>query len=822
MNQNIPAGTPDTPFMGAHEIEAIRATLEGFRRPVRVLEWGSGRSTIYFSRLLPTGSSWHSIEHQPHWHELVADMLRPEDDAVISRTLIEPDRPYHEGTDDGDFGSFRSYILFPSRLGKRFDFILVDGRARVECMAVGWDLLAEDGIMALHDAQRSEYVPGIPSGCSYLKLVNTSEWMEGHPAILFMARTPERLLHVREAISRNLPAGISLESNCSPPPESGHHSALFINTYYGGFLQTHYTRHSELSSQPYLTQKESLQRHCFGDSDFYSCGLKTAGWNADDLIANCAPLQLAWARENGFEGLNLQEILLEQIRSASPDVVYLQDLNMATTEFIRSIRPYTSLIVGQIASPLPPQADLKALDIVFSSFPHFVERFRQMGIAAYYQPLAFEPRVLQLLPESHREWPVTFVGGISSHHGKGLETLRKIAELVPLDCWGYGADSLPPDSPLRSRHHGEVWGLDMFTVLRRSCITVNRHIDVAENAANNMRLFEATGCGALLITDYKDNLNELFEIGKEVVAYRSPEECAALIRYYRANPGEAEAIARAGQLRTLREHTYSLRMEQTAEIFERHLRYRRQSNRYQQPEHVSSGYRPLSSEEITESLCAGWQDTSIPDKQRWLVQQELAAMYAGQIPAHFVALAELVKPCLGPATNILEIGCSSGYYYEILEYLLNRRIDYTGADYSPAMIDMARQYYSRPEFVVADGSDLPFSDRQFDIAISSCVLLHVANYPEHIAETARVAKQYVVAHRTPISRTHPTSCYGKTAYGVETVEFCFNEKEFLSLFRQEGFVLESYREIAMSSDGETACISYLFERQSGRRDATIP
>ena len=31
-------------------------------------------------------------------------------------------------------------------------------------------------------------------------------------------------------------------------------------------------------------------------------------------------------------------------------------------------------------------------------------------------------------------------------------------------------------------------------------ITINRHIDVSENYANNMRLFEASGCGALLIS----------------------------------------------------------------------------------------------------------------------------------------------------------------------------------------------------------------------------------------------------------------------------------------------------------------------------------
>jgi hypothetical protein len=41
----------------------------------------------------------------------------------------------------------------------------------------------------------------------------------------------------------------------------------------------------------------------------------------------------------------------------------------------------------------------------------------------------------------------------------------------------------------------------MYRVLARSGIVVNRLGPVAEGAANNMRLFEATGAGALLLTE---------------------------------------------------------------------------------------------------------------------------------------------------------------------------------------------------------------------------------------------------------------------------------------------------------------------------------
>jgi 2-polyprenyl-3-methyl-5-hydroxy-6-metoxy-1,4-benzoquinol methylase len=408
-------------------------------------------------------------------------------------------------------------------------------------------------------------------------------------------------------------------------------------------------------------------------------------------------------------------------------VVYFQDLSLATSDVLGAIRPFTKLIVGQIASPVPPEADLAGLDLIFSSFPHFVERFRNQGLTAYYQPLAFDPRVLKSLPSLTRHYPVTFVGGLSAVHGKGTAFLERLADLIPMDFWGYGVQTLGPTSPIRLRHRDEAWGIDMFSRLSESFITVNRHIDVAENYANNMRLFEATGCGALLVTDYKDNLNELFEIGKEVVVYRSPEECAALIKYYLTHPDEAREIARAGQARTLHEHTYVARMEQTAEILSRHLRHRSEEGALPVPDlsMVSYGHTRIRPEAVDGKLTAAWQSSVIPVKQRALVQQELERMYQGRVPDLFQVLANCLKPYLFNGCTVLETGCASGYYYEVLEYLSSKRIRYTGVDYSEPLIAMAKAHYQSVRFEVADGSRLPFKDREFDIVVSGGVLLHV-------------------------------------------------------------------------------------------------
>jgi spore maturation protein CgeB len=106
----------------------------------------------------------------------------------------------------------------------------------------------------------------------------------------------------------------------------------------------------------------------------------------------------------------------------------------------------------------------------------------------------------------------------------------------------------------------------MYQVLRDSRVTLNHHIGIAANYANNMRLFEATGVGTMLLTDKKQNLHDMFEPGKELVVYNSADECLEIMRYFLDHDDERESIARAGQRRTLRDHNYGIRMQELVEL----------------------------------------------------------------------------------------------------------------------------------------------------------------------------------------------------------------------------------------------------------------
>ena len=79
--------------------------------------------------------------------------------------------------------------------------------------------------------------------------------------------------------------------------------------------------------------------------------------------------------------------------------------------------------------------------------------------------------------------------------------------------------------------------------------------------AVNQRVFDVPGCGAFLLTDYQKSLDELFDVGKEIIVYRDKDEIPGLVKYYLDNPGEREAVAVKGMDRVVKEHTYKRRLD---------------------------------------------------------------------------------------------------------------------------------------------------------------------------------------------------------------------------------------------------------------------
>ena len=98
-------------------------------------------------------------------------------------------------------------------------------------------------------------------------------------------------------------------------------------------------------------------------------------------------------------------------------------------------------------------------------------------------------------------------------------------------------------------------GKDMVNVINSYKIHFNRNIsnDI------NYRTFETLGCKTFLITNYTENLERLYDIGKHLVVYENSIDLSEKINYYLNNDEERNKIVNAGYKHTIKHHTFDKR-----------------------------------------------------------------------------------------------------------------------------------------------------------------------------------------------------------------------------------------------------------------------
>ena len=172
---------------------------------------------------------------------------------------------------------------------------------------------------------------------------------------------------------------------------------LIVDTYYPAFINAVYEADPDLACRPSYDQLHLLLSKGFGTADFYSMNLRRLGHDAEDLVANCVPLQRQWRREHGGniaatdDAFDFEAILLAQIRAFCPDVLHIQDCINISPRLVNQAKRDCEFVTTQVACPVPTDLDFSPYDLVLSSMPHFVQAFRSRGIRSEFQRLAFEP-----------------------------------------------------------------------------------------------------------------------------------------------------------------------------------------------------------------------------------------------------------------------------------------------------------------------------------------------------------------------------------------------------------------------------------------------
>lgn len=377
---------------------------------------------------------------------------------------------------------------------------------------------------------------------------------------------------------------------------------VHLTTLSPRYLADFERRHPGTAARSFAEHRAALYRDHYAWGDHYVRHLEARGHRGQHIIANYTALQEKWARENSFvpdPGAAVFSIAQAQVQAARPDLLFVEDCHafpkpkirvlVASAPSIRAVACYHG-----IDSDIVPLVPEEALVLTCGGF--LVEDWRRIGYNATLLHHAFEPAVLQALPSARAKSSLTFIGSASPlEHPERHAWLKTLAHEIPaLDLWTDSFEA-PANamvrsmlftlsrgrfrdvathltSPLRRRALGAVYGLPMYEKLRNSLVTLNRHISQSRPAAGNMRLFEATGTGACLVTDARSDLVDLFAPDAEVVTYASTSECIEKVRWLLDHPAGAREIAERGQRRTLRDHTFAVRAARLEALFLEHLR----------------------------------------------------------------------------------------------------------------------------------------------------------------------------------------------------------------------------------------------------------
>jgi hypothetical protein len=119
----------------------------------------------------------------------------------------------------------------------------------------------------------------------------------------------------------------------------------------------------------------------------------------------------------------------------------------------------------------------------------------------------------------------------------------------------------------------------------------------------NQRAYDVPACRGFLITDHKKELEDSFDIGREIVCYHHVDELLRLIDYYLKNPQERQEIAYAGFRRVINGHTYYHRMKRLLKIYDKN---KGDTGSTRRAFHHASGLTPGHRIDIQLALCLSY------------------------------------------------------------------------------------------------------------------------------------------------------------------------------------------------------------------------
>lgn len=310
----------------------------------------------------------------------------------------------------------------------------------------------------------------------------------------------------------------------------------------------------------YRPRLSALTRHCrsfeeairaFLNDRFANAHLLKPVLDGDPLTfftnADDERTQRFWAAEQGMANdASLDSILLAQIEHHRTEVFYNLDPMHYGDSFIERLPGCVKRTIAWRAAPSQGGQFLKH-DIIVNNFPFLLEGYRASGARAAYLAPGHDPEMDAYAARTDRPIDILFVGSFSRHHRVRTAMLEAIAAMrdrfsiaMHLDTSRYTRLAETPlgwIGPLRQDRRSTgirlvsrppVFGRDLLNAIGHAKIVVNGAIDIAGTDRGNMRVWEALGCGAALVTD-NGKYPPAMEPGKHFVVYDQGSDVVDII-----------------------------------------------------------------------------------------------------------------------------------------------------------------------------------------------------------------------------------------------------------------------------------------------------
>jgi SAM-dependent methyltransferase len=354
-----------------------------------------------------------------------------------------------------------------------------------------------------------------------------------------------------------------------------------LESFYPKFIQHLYARVPGLSQRPFLEQIQQLLDSGFSGGHNIVPFLDPSRWESHYIVLNCPWSQQAWAEAQGLpQGLSARDLLLAQLRHLRPDVLYLSDIPGFDFSILDELseRP---LVMGWHATAVSQRTPWSSFDLVLSGIQAIRDAVRAQGAKAAIDFMPAAPPFRAIGRRFEPRADVVFSGSFHSgiHQQRALQFRQLSRAIAEVGLSIHTSQPFATDGEDRIRFRPAVFGHDVLSLYACHPIVLDSrgefNLGDGQQAreTSNMRVFEATRAGTLLLTERSPNLDRYFKLGEEIETYSSFDELVSKINFYASPQNEAarRRVAEAGLRRVRESHLIEHRAAWLEGILDTHL-----------------------------------------------------------------------------------------------------------------------------------------------------------------------------------------------------------------------------------------------------------